>query len=151
MVTGGTEVAPRNDRLVTQLDALHRQIGIPKGSGLLLRKNEQTAIEGSRRAPRHRMTARKQRCSALPEPAGQCTAASAMKKAAAVRQQQTLQVQRAVATMSAPQRRRGTVGGRARRRARCARSTRSTSEVSLRAGRHACTHDSLTHHTVPSA
>ena len=31
-------------------DALHRQIGIPKGSGLLLRKNEQTAIEGSRRA-----------------------------------------------------------------------------------------------------
>ena len=36
-------------------------------------------------------------------------------------------------------------------RARCTRSTRSTSEVSLRVGRHACTHDSLTHYTAWTA
>ena len=47
------------------LDALHRQIGIPKGSGLLLRKNEQTAIEGSCRASgRHGSAQTKVECTA---------------------------------------------------------------------------------------
>jgi len=35
---------------VGTVDALHRQIGIPIHSGLLFRKNGQTAREGSRRA-----------------------------------------------------------------------------------------------------
>ena len=49
------------------------------------------------------------------------------------------------------QRRRGQVGERARRRALCARRTRSMPLVTLRVPRHACTHDSLTLYTVRSA
>ena len=52
---------------------------------------------------------------------------------------------------SAPRHRRGRVGGRALRRSLCAHGTRSMSEVSLRVWRHACTHDSLTHHTARTA
>ena len=47
--------------------------------------------------------------------------------------------------------RRGKVGGRARRRALCARCSRLVRQVSLRADRHACTHESLTHHTAWTA
>ena len=52
---------------------------------------------------------------------------------------------------SAPQHRCRKVGGRVWRRALCARCTRSTSEVSQRASRHACTHDSLMHHMLAPA
>ena len=52
---------------------------------------------------------------------------------------------------SAPRHRRGRVGGRALRRSLCAHDTRSMSEVSLRVWRHACTHDSLTHHAAWTA
>ena len=52
---------------------------------------------------------------------------------------------------SAPRHRRGRVGGRALRRSLCAHGTRSMSEVSLRVWRHACTHDSLTHHAAWTA
>ena len=47
--------------------------------------------------------------------------------------------------------RRSDEGGRARRRALCPRCTRSAAQVSLRVCRHACTHDSLTHHTAWTA
>ena len=46
---------------------------------------------------------------------------------------------------------RGKVCGRARRRALCARCSRSVSQVSLRASRHARTHEYLTHHTAWTA
>ena len=49
------------------------------------------------------------------------------------------------------QHRRGDDGGRARRRALHARWTRLVSQVSLRADRHACTHESLTHHAAWTA
>ena len=49
------------------------------------------------------------------------------------------------------QHRRGDDGGRARRRALHARWTRLVSQVSLRVDRHACTHESLTHHTAWTA
>jgi len=47
-----------------------------------------------------------------------------------------------------PRHRRGRAGDRAQRRSLCARCTRSMSEVSLRLWRHACMHDSLTHHAA---
>ena len=47
--------------------------------------------------------------------------------------------------------RRGKVGGRARRRALCARCSRLVSQVSLRASRHARTHEHLLHHTAWTA
>ena len=52
---------------------------------------------------------------------------------------------------SAPSHHRGRVGGRAPRRSLCARWPRSMPEVSLRVWRHACTHDSLTHHAAWTA
>jgi hypothetical protein len=47
-----TRSLPRRTRSLPQdaTDALHRQIGIHRHSGLLFRKNEQTAREASRRA-----------------------------------------------------------------------------------------------------
>ena len=46
------------------------------------------------------------------------------------------------------QHRRDKVGGRARRRALCARCSRLVRQVSLRASRHARTHEHLMHHTA---
>ena len=46
---------------------------------------------------------------------------------------------------------RGKVCGRARRRALCARCSRLVSQVSLRASRHARTHEHLMHHTAWTA
>ena len=50
-----------------------------------------------------------------------------------------------------PRPRRGKVGGRARRRALCARCSRLVSQVSLRVSRHARTHEHLLHHTAWTA
>ena len=49
------------------------------------------------------------------------------------------------------QHRRDKVGGRARRRALCARCSRLVRQVSLRASRHARTHEHLMHHTAWTA
>ena len=131
-----------------------------------MRKNSLTAIEGSRRASARHGSAKAALQCTLPEPRpdGEPRLGSALQQA---RQARWKKLQpfgssrpfSVTATMSAPQRRRGTVGGSwkgAATRALRSHSTRSTLEhtaveVSLRVGRHACTHDSLTHYTAWTA
>ena len=60
-------------------------------------------------------------------------------------------VHSACAGTERPQPRRGKVGGRARRRALCARCSRLVWQVSPRAARHARTHEYIMHHTAWTA
>ena len=109
----------------------------------LKRENELMLVDGSRRASALHGT----RSASSTRTAGRSVPVPAEGPVKKARTADECRVPSAAQESSAPQHRRGRVGGRQLRRSLCARGTRSMSEVSLRVWRHACTHDSLTHHT----
>ena len=114
---------------------------------MLFRKSEHTLPEASRRASASHGTR-----SAIPTSTADRSPAVLVE--GAVQKAQTADkycVASCRTQVSAPPHRRGRVGERARRRSQRARYTCSVSEVSLRVSGHACTHDSLTHHTARTA
>ena len=142
-----TQVLPSVRYAPPTCDALHRQIVNPVRNGLLLRENEQTAVEGSRRASGSHDT-RSAPSAGSGDRSVPLPVEDPVQKA---RTADECRVPRTAQESSAPRRRRGRVGGRAQRRSLCAHGTRSMSEVSLQVWRHACTHDSLTHHAAWTA
>ena len=114
---------------------------------MLLRENEQTAVEGSRRASASHGT----RSAPLTGTADRSVPVPVEGPVQKARTADECRHPRRRRFRSAPRHRRSRVGGRAPRRSLCAHGTRSMSEVSLQVWRHACTHDSLTHHAAWTA
>ena len=128
-------------------DALQRQLNIPHGKTVKIRKMRHRRIEGSCRASASHGSANRMR---------QCTAGAGRTLHSAKRDENRFSCW-AAASPSArrreqrPQPRRGKVCGRARRRALCARYSRLVWQVSPRASRHARTHEYFMHHTAWTA
>ena len=112
-----------------------------------MRENELTTVEGSRRASASHGT----RSAPQTGTAGRSVPVPVEGPTQKACTTDECRHPRAAQESSAPRHRRGRVGGRAPRRSLCAHGTRSMSEVSLRVWRHACTHDSLTHHAAWTA